>query len=97
MMRIRSCRNSEMSSVRAPQPELGLRKSLIRRLDVDDHHAALALFTRRSDSRAVAQVGAVTLDRKLDPTTLALTALLLFFLEDFFDDPGIQHGGPPFG
>jgi hypothetical protein len=63
--------------------------------DVDDHDAALALFPRWRDGRSVPAIA--TLDRKLDPTSLALTALFLFFLEDFFDDPGIQHGGPPFG
>src|SRR5262245_62707746 len=65
------------------------------KLDVDDHHAALALFAWRSDGGAI-EVRAVALDGKL-ATTLAFTASFLFFLEDFFDDPGIQHGGPPFG
>jgi hypothetical protein len=64
--------------------------------DVDDHDPALAFFARRRHGRAIAKVGTMTLDWKLRPTALTLTASLLFFLEDFFDDPGIQHGGPPF-
>src|ERR1051325_5794388 len=39
----------------------------------------------------------MSFDRNFGTTTLALPTLLLFLLEDFFDDPGIQHGGPPFG
>jgi hypothetical protein len=39
----------------------------------------------------------MALDRELDAPTLALATLLVFFLENFFDNPGIQHSGPPFG
>ena len=38
----------------------------------------------------------VALDRELGSTALLLAAPFLFLLEDLFDDPGIQHGGPPF-
>ena len=66
-------------------------------LDVDDHHPALALLAGRRDSRTIPEIRPMSIDRNLEPSTLTFAALLLFFLEDFFDDPGIQHGGPPFG
>jgi len=65
--------------------------------DVDDNDSALAFFARWSHGRAIAEVGAMALDRELGPTALTFTASLVFFLEDFFDDPGIQYRGPPFG
>jgi hypothetical protein len=64
--------------------------------DVDDDDPALALLARWRHGRTIAEVSAMALDGKLRPTTLTFTASLLFFLEDFFDDPGIQHSGPPF-
>src|SRR5678815_4190880 len=64
--------------------------------DVDDHHATLGLLARRRDDGALTSVAAMPVYRNFGPTTLALAALLLLLLEDFFDDPGIQHGGPPF-
>ncbi|HEX4421182.1 MAG TPA: hypothetical protein VH165_24870 [Kofleriaceae bacterium] len=64
-------------------------------LNIDDHHAALGLFARRGNDRMVIAVP-LERERKLDPNALALASLFLFLLEDFFNDPGIQHRGPPF-
>jgi hypothetical protein len=66
-------------------------------LDIDDHHAALALLAGRSHGRPIPGIATMTIHRKVDSTPLTFTALFLFLLEDLFDDPGIQHGGPPFG
>src|SRR6185295_7224251 len=65
-------------------------------LDVDDHHSALALLAGRRHGRPITRIASVTVDRKIHAAALALAPLLLFFLEDLFDDPGIQHDGPPF-
>src|SRR5512141_1471136 len=62
--------------------------------DVDDHHATLGFFARRSDLRPI--VFTIRLDGELDASALFFAAPLFFFLQDLFDNPGIQHGGPPF-
>jgi len=62
--------------------------------DVDDYDAALILF-RRLDRGTGSRV-AVAVNRHLGSTPLFLAASFLFLLEDLFDNPGIQNGGPPF-
>ena len=65
------------------------------RLDVDNHHATfLLLLARRRYGRG--SVLAIRLDWKLDAAPLVFAAPFLFLLQDFFDDPGIQHLGPSF-
>src|SRR5258705_5017694 len=64
-------------------------------LNVDNHHTALGLFAGWSHHRLLAAI-AIRGDWKLRATALVLAAPLLFFLQDLFDNPGIQHGGPPF-
>ena len=63
--------------------------------DIDDHHAALGFLSRRCDRGAWTGI-AFTFHRELGSTPFTLTASFLFFLEDLFDNPGIQHVGPPF-
>src|SRR5256885_16858040 len=63
--------------------------------DVDDHHTALGLFARRCDRRLAFRF-TVRGRGHLGSTALFLAASFLFFFEDLFDNPGIQHGGPPF-
>src|SRR6266436_1889808 len=64
--------------------------------DIDHYNATfvLAVLSRRRHTRLV--LLAIGVDRKLDATTLLLAPSFLFLLEDLFDNPGIQHGGPPF-
>src|SRR5690606_603723 len=64
--------------------------------DVDDHHAALALLARWRHLRSGSRVSVPLRYGKLGTTPLAFAAPFLFFLEDLFNNPGIQHGGPPF-
>src|ERR1700761_8847726 len=59
-------------------------------LNIDDHDAALGLFLSRGHRRPRTLV--TLLDRQLDPSLLVAPPLFFFALEDFFDDPGIQHG-----
>src|SRR5690348_9816566 len=63
--------------------------------DIDDHHTAFSLFAGWGHRRAGTGIP-FTLDRELGSTAFFLAAPFLFFFEDLFDNPGIQHGGPPF-
>jgi hypothetical protein len=58
--------------------------------DIDDDDAALALFARWRHGGTGTGI-AFPLDGHLGSTPFTLTASFLFFLEDLFDNPGIQH------
>jgi hypothetical protein len=64
--------------------------------DVDDDDAALfAVGGRWRYGRFTLTTR--TLEGHLRPALLLAPLLLLFASQDLFDDPGIQHRGPPFG
>ncbi len=63
--------------------------------DIDDHHAALGFLSRRCDRGAWTGI-AFTFHRELGSTPFTLTASFLFFFEDLFNNPGIQHGRTAF-
>jgi hypothetical protein len=58
--------------------------------DVDDYNAALPFFASWSNGRSLCATRRI--ERKLDSRTFTLPTEVFFSAQNFFDDPGVQHG-----
>jgi hypothetical protein len=58
--------------------------------DVDDYNAALPFFAPRRSGRLLS--ASRRIERQLDSRAITLPTEIFFSAQNFFDDPGVQHG-----
>lgn len=58
--------------------------------DINDYNAALPFFASRSNGRLLCAPRRI--ERQLDSRAITLPTEIFFSAQDFFDDPGVQHG-----